>query len=146
MTDYRRMQQRGATEAEILSSGDVPLEREIVVASDTGAFWIADGVHAAADLPKQGPVQQTSTAGMLALPTGDVVPTVNRQTGQLADVVRAAIANAVRDPNTPEGAAVAAVAQGGSTALEYDASSGLYTVPDGSSLTYETASGLYSMS
>lgn len=92
MTVYDwRMQQRGATEAEILSSGDVPLERELVVAKDTGSFWIGDGVNPPSNLPKQGPVI-SATNGTVALPTGESVPTVDPVTLQFPT----AIVNAMR--------------------------------------------------
>lgn len=77
MTVYDwRMRQRGGTEAEILSSGDVPLEREIVVASDTGSFWIGDGVNPASALPQQGPAIETSD-DLIRLPNGALVPAVD---------------------------------------------------------------------
>jgi hypothetical protein len=117
-TTFTRMLQRGRTEAEILSSTDVPLEREIVVASDTGVFWIGNGVDPASALPKQGPAQPTGVAGIVGLPTGEAVPTVDRTTSLLPKAVREALGEAIRDPGTPEGAAVAAAAGGGSTPSE----------------------------
>lgn len=50
-TEYSRMQQRGGTEAEILASAEVPIVRELIVASDTGRMWVGDGLHTAATLP-----------------------------------------------------------------------------------------------
>lgn len=71
-------------------------------------------------------------------------------TGDLADPVRQRLAQNLADPNTLEGAALAEVIAasggggGGSAPLVYDASTGLYTVPDSSNLTYNSATGLYS--
>jgi lysophospholipase L1-like esterase len=122
-TSFQRMQQRGATEAEVLSSGDVPLEREIVVAADTGAFWIGNGRDSASSLPKQGPISAEGAAGVLVLPTGEAVAGVDRQTLLPATQVRQALAAVLSDPSTPEGAAVADASVG----LPFDEESGFYT-------------------
>lgn len=147
MTVYDwRMQQRGGTEAEILSSGDVPLEREIVVAADTGSFWVGNGIDAPSGLPKQGPAVVDPATGLTTLPSGALVPTVDLEMQQLPDAVRARIAANLADASTPEGAAIAeAIANGGGGAapLTYDDATGLYTVPEGSALAYDSASGLY---
>ena len=145
-TTFTRMLQRGKTEAEILSSTDVPLAREIVVASDTGVFWIGNGVDDPSALPKQGPAQATAVDGILALPTGEAFPTVDRTTSLLPEAVREALAAAIRDASSPEGAAVAAAAgaAGGGASLNYDPDTGIYSAPAASALTYDSASGLYS--
>lgn len=128
-TEFKRMQSRGKTEAEILATDEVPLERELVVAPDTGRTWIGDGLSSVSALP--------------------YLPPVDGATNQLPAEVRSTIAANLGDPNTPEGAALAeAIAAGGgggggSSPLTYDGTTGLYTVPDGSSLTYDSASGLY---
>lgn len=145
-TTFSRMLQRGKTEAEILSSTEAPLAREIVTASDTGAFWIGNGTDPASALPKQGPAEPTGVEGIIALPTGEALPTVDRTTSLLPDAVRQAIADAIRDPSTPEGAAVIAAAGGGGgggAAVVYDPTTGLYSAPENSGLTYDSASGLY---
>lgn len=130
-TTFTRMLQRGRTEAEILSSTDVPLEREIVVAVDTGVFWIGNGVDPASSLPKQGPTTETSTPGVIALPSGQAVPTVDRTTSLLPDALRAAIAASISDPTTPEGAAVA----------EAGGAGGFTSIAGGSPLDVATRSG-----
>ncbi|MCS6565603.1 hypothetical protein NYS48_09785 [Curtobacterium flaccumfaciens pv. flaccumfaciens] len=68
--------------------------------------------------------------------------------GELPQEVRARLAENLADPTTVEGAALveaiaAAGGGGGSAPLSYDAQTGLYSVPDGSALTYDSASGLY---
>lgn len=130
-TDYKHLQQRGRSEADLLAEDEVPLERELVVAADTGRTWVGDGISPLSALP--------------------VFVLMDAATEQLPDEVRATIAANLADPSTPEGAALAeAIAAsgggggGGSSPLTYDATTGLYTVPDGSSLTYDSASGLYS--
>lgn len=77
---------------------------------------------------------------------GAPIPSVDVDTQQLPDDVRARIASNLADPATPEGAALAEViasSGGGAAPLTYDATTGLYSVPDGSALTYDSASGLY---
>jgi hypothetical protein len=70
--------------------------------------------------------------------------------GELPPEVRARLAENLADPTTVEGAALAdAIAAagggggGGAAPLAYDPQTGLYSVPDGSALTYDSASGLY---
>ncbi|MBO9043453.1 hypothetical protein [Curtobacterium flaccumfaciens] len=68
--------------------------------------------------------------------------------GELPAVVRSQLAANLADPATLEGAALAEVIAnsgggGGSAPLAYDPETGLYSVPDGSALTYDSASGLY---
>lgn len=145
-TDYKRMQQRGQTEAALLEENQVPLPRELIVAADTGAFWIGnDTGDALQDLPKQGPVAFDAVTGLVTLPQGSIVASVDAETQQLPDVVRAVIAANLSDQSTPEGAALAALigSGGGGSSLAYDPASGLYSVPAGSALTYDSASGLY---
>ena len=125
-TTFTRMLQRGATEAEILSSTDVPLAREIVTASDTGAFWIGNGVDAPSALPKQGPLH-LGDDGLVTLPAGGAVPTVDFSTGELPAVVRTALARSLGDRTTPEGAAVADLAAD----LTYDETDMLYRPASG---------------
>ncbi|MBF4603775.1 hypothetical protein [Curtobacterium sp. VKM Ac-2884] len=118
MTVYDwRMRQRGGTEAENLSSGDVPLERELVVASDTGAFWIGDGATALTDLPKQGPITLDPTSGVATLPDGTQLASLSSQTYLLPTVAREAMARVLADRTTPEGAAV--VGAQGDNAMTY---------------------------
>jgi len=146
-TTFTRMLQRGTTEAEILSSTEVPLAREIITASDTGAFWIGNGTDPASALPKQGPAQPTGVNGIITLPTGEALPTVDQTTSLLPDAVRQAIAEAISDPASPEGAAIAqliAAAGGGGGALAYDADDSVYSVPPGSTITQDAATGAYS--
>lgn len=121
--DDARMRQRGATESEVLSSGDVPLEREIVVASDTGAFWIGNGVDPASNLPKQGPLVLDASTGLAALPGGGLLLTLDSESNQLPTAVRQTMAQNLGDATTPEGAAVADAATG----FPFDASTGFYT-------------------
>lgn len=54
--EYSRMQQRGGTESEILASAEIPLIREVIVATDTGRQWIGDGLRTCAALPSFIPV------------------------------------------------------------------------------------------
>lgn len=108
-TEFKRMLARGKTEAEVVSSSDVPRAREIVVAYDTGAFWIGDGTRSASDLPKQGPVAVNPANGLVVLPTGDMAPTIDSSTQQLPDIVRTRIAANLADPATPEGKALVGV-------------------------------------
>jgi len=54
-TEFARMQSRGASEAELLASTDVPLVREIVVAGDTGRVWVGNGTNTVAALPSLDP-------------------------------------------------------------------------------------------
>jgi hypothetical protein len=122
-TEFKRFQVRGKKEDELLVENGIPLDRELVVATDTRAAWIGDGVTSIQSLPK----------GTLA----GVGPEV------FSDIARD-----IADPGTDIGAAVAAVAAasgggGGSASLTYDLTTGLYTVPAGSNLTYDPASGLY---
>lgn len=49
-TEFARMQSRGASEAELLASTEVPLVREVVVASDTGRIWVGNGTDTCAAL------------------------------------------------------------------------------------------------
>ncbi|PZE23846.1 hypothetical protein, partial [Curtobacterium sp. MCBD17_028] len=44
MVDEVRRQERGGLKADLLAANQIPLEREIVVAIDTGDVWIGDGV------------------------------------------------------------------------------------------------------
>lgn len=147
-TDYKRMQQRGQTEAALLAENQVPLPREIITASDTGAFWVGnDFGDALADLPKQGPAVVDDVTALVTLPNGAVLPTVDPETQQLPDVVRAASAANFADPSTPEGAALAALigsGGGGGTSLTFDPATGIYSVPNGSSITYDASTGAYS--
>jgi hypothetical protein len=122
-TEFKRFQVRGKKEDELLVENGIPLDRELVVATDTRATWIGDGVTPIQSLPK----------GTLA---------------GIGPEVYSDIANDIADPGTAIGAAVAAVAasSGGGVStppLAYDATTGLYTVPGGSNLTYDSASGLY---
>lgn len=123
-TDYKRMQQRGRTEADLLTEDEVPLAGELIVAADTGKTWPGDGVSTLTALPYYA--------------------TVDAATGQLPDDVRATLADNFADPSTPEGAALAQlIGSGGTAPLVYDPSTGLYTVPASSALSYDSASGLY---
>lgn len=67
--------------------------------------------------------------------------------GELPEQIRSKLAANLADPTTVEGAALAEVIAnsggGGTAPLAYDPQTGLYSVPDGSALTYESASGLY---
>jgi len=130
-TTFTRMLQRGKTEAEILSSTDVPLAREITTASDTGVFWIGNGVDPASALPKQGPISVDPETGMASLPVGSIVPTVDQTTFLLPAQVRQAMADAIGDPTTPEGAAVA----------EAGGAGGFTSIAGGSPLDVATRSG-----
>jgi hypothetical protein len=150
------MKQHGGTEAEILASADAPLERELVVAIDTGAFWIGNGVDVPADLPKQGPVAVDAFTRLASLPDGTNLPTVDESSAQLPDVVRAVLAQNLADPTTPEGVAAAAIigrpgakgdagAQGlpGVNAIENDAAVAGYVSTTGSSATRAALDALY---
>jgi hypothetical protein len=122
-TEFKRFQVRGKKEEDLLVENGVPLDRELVVATDTRATWIGDGVTPIQSLPK----------GTLAGVGSEVFTDIARD---------------IADPETDIGAAVAAVAAasgggGGSASLTYDLTTGLYTVPAGSNLTYDPASGLY---
>lgn len=122
-TEFKRFQVRGKLEEQLLVDNEVPLNRELVVATDTMAAWIGDGVT---------PIQQ--------LPKGSLVGA--------GDAVFDAVASDVQDPATAIGAAVAAVVAagggGGSAPLTYDAVTGIYSVPAGSSLSYDASTGAYS--
>lgn len=102
-TDYRRMQQRGAlTAAEVMASDEIPLEREIIVAVDTGDVWVGDGVTPVSQLT---PIKTGLTAYQIWLaegntgtvteylaslvgprgPSGDTVPTDEAMAEHLSD-------------------------------------------------------------
>lgn len=42
-TTFERIQSRGGLEADLLALNPTPLEREIVVATDTAKMWVGDG-------------------------------------------------------------------------------------------------------
>jgi hypothetical protein len=123
-TEFKRFQVRGNKEEELLVENGVPLDRELVVATDTRATWIGDGVTPIQSLPK----------------------------GTLAGVgpeVYSDIANDIADPGTDIGAAVAAVVAssgggGASASLTYDPATGAYSIPVGSTINYDPATGAYS--
>jgi hypothetical protein len=48
---YRRIQQRGGTRAQIMAVNEIPLVRELVVATDTRDVWVGDGVTPVSELP-----------------------------------------------------------------------------------------------
>jgi hypothetical protein len=145
-TTNQRMQQRGGLYADLIAANETPLEREIVVAFDTGRVWIGDGITPLASLTPIGTITRNEDTGIVTLPDpdGSQVATVDSTTYQLPDIVRAAIAANLADPTTPEGAAVAAAGGGGGAGLTYDSTTGLYSVSDSSSLTYDPTTGLYS--
>lgn len=99
MADFKRMQQRGATEAEILSSGDVPLERELVVAYDTGAHWFGDGVNTPSNLPLQGPLV-ADDGGRVRTAGGALLPALDRDSNLPTGNVLAAFDGRYRDLST----------------------------------------------
>ncbi|MGU3409101.1 hypothetical protein ACLBWP_03255 [Microbacterium sp. M1A1_1b] len=126
-TEFKRMQQRGKPEAELLDEDPVLVERELAVASDSGKVWAGDGVTPLSARPYLIPADPG--------------------TNQMPDQVRLTIAANLADPTTPEGAALAEAITaggggGGSTPLSFDPATGLITVPTGSSITYDSASGL----
>lgn len=53
-TNYARILARGATEAELIAANETPLERELMVATDSGVIKVGDGVRRYNDLPKAG--------------------------------------------------------------------------------------------
>ncbi|KTR11065.1 hypothetical protein [Curtobacterium citreum] len=106
-TEYKRLQQRGRNETDLLAEDEVPLAGEIIVASDTGKTWPGDGVTPLTALP------------FYAL----VVPS----TGQLSDELRDVLASNLADPETPEGSAIAGIATG----ISFDQANSLYRPPTG---------------
>jgi hypothetical protein len=43
VAEYARYQQRGGAEAQLFEVNETPMERELIVATDTGRAWVGDG-------------------------------------------------------------------------------------------------------
>lgn len=85
-----RMQQRGGPEEAILAADEVPLDRELIIATDTGRVWIGDGITPLSGLQSMGVLVTDPAAGVVTLPDGTRVPAVDPTTSLLPEAVMGA--------------------------------------------------------
>jgi hypothetical protein len=69
-TQYARVQNNGGTEASLLTGNQIPLARELVVATDTGRIWVGDGQRTLKALP-------SITPGSSAAPNTAIIDDAN---------------------------------------------------------------------